>query len=189
MRIAIDRLSESPTPLHFTGSPQWFANTLGATARGDESLARDLEVDLRARRMGLEVLAEGKLAGELELTCSRCLSRYRAPIREPFRLVLEPAGERVPADPEGAAALAADGVTLADELEVGWYRGNEIQLGRFIAELVALALPVQPLCREGCRGLCPVCGVDRNLERCECPEARSASPFAVLESLRDSLKK
>ena len=131
----------------------------------------------------------GSVATTLELACSRCLTRYRGPIRERFRLVLEPAGDRVPADPEGAAALAHEGLYLADELESGWFRGTEIQLDRFVGEMLALAVPVQPLCREDCRGLCPRCGVDRNVESCSCSEARPESPFAVLASLRSPDRK
>jgi uncharacterized protein len=103
--------------------------------------------------------------------------------------VLEPAGERVPADPEGAAALAHEGMVLADELESGWFRGPEIQLDRFVGEVLALAVPVQPLCRDDCRGLCPRCGVDRNVESCSCTDARPESPFAVLASLRSPDRK
>jgi uncharacterized protein len=90
----------------------------------------------------------------------------------------------VPADPEGAAALAQEGLYLADELESGWFRGPEIQLDRFVGEMVSLSVPVQPLCRDDCRGLCPRCGGDRNLESCSCAETRPASPFTVLAKLR-----
>jgi uncharacterized protein len=55
--------------------------------------------------------------------------------------------------------------------------------------MLALAVPVQPLCREDCLGLCPRCGIDRNVERCSCTEARPASPFAVLATLRGSDRK
>jgi hypothetical protein len=51
-------------------------------------------------------------------------------------------------------------------------------------EVIALLFPVQPLCREDCRGLCPHCGVDRNVETCSCPETRRPSPFEVLRGLR-----
>jgi uncharacterized protein len=98
--------------------------------------------------------------------------------------VLEPAGERVPADPESALALARDGIWLSDELESGWYRGSVIDLGPCFRELLALALPVQPLCREECRGLCPRCGVDWNVESCGCSQAQETSPFAVLGKLK-----
>jgi uncharacterized protein len=98
--------------------------------------------------------------------------------------VLEPAGDRVPAEPAEAAALARDGLALGDELESGWFRGPEIELGGYLREVVALALPVQPLCREDCRGLCPRCGADRNRETCACEETKPSSPFAVLAALR-----
>jgi len=152
--------------------------------QGTLGLGEDTRIVVRGQRLGADLYLEGELTGSLELACSRCLTRYRGPIRERFRLVLEPAGDRVPADPEGAAALAQDGLYLADELESGWFRGPEIQLDRFVGELLSLSVPVQPLCRDDCRGLCPRCGADRNLESCSCAEARPASPFAVLSSLR-----
>jgi uncharacterized protein len=124
------------------------------------------------------------LEGAFDLECGRCLARYRQPLRESFRLVLEPAGTRVPGDPEAAQALARDGLCLGDELETGWYRGAEIQVDSLCLELIALALPVQPLCREDCAGLCPRCGADRNTTPCECAELRPESPFAALASLR-----
>jgi uncharacterized protein len=99
--------------------------------------------------------------------------------------VLEPAGTRVPGDPEAAQALARDGLCVGDELETGWYRGSEVQLDSVCFELISLALPVQPLCREDCAGLCPRCGADRNTTSCDCDaQPRPDSPFAALASLR-----
>ena len=189
MKILVDRLSATPTPLRFSVSPSWVASRFGSDpGRGLEGL-EDVAFELRVHRMGPDVYLEGEAHGGLDLACSRCLTRYRGPIRERFRLVLEPAGDRVPADPEGAASLAHEGLYLADELESGWFRGPEIQLDRFVGEVLALAVPVQPLCREDCRGLCPRCGVDRNVESCACSEARPESPFAVLASLRSPDRK
>ena len=190
MKILVDRLSHTPSTLSFPLSPGWLAERFGGDAdHGIEGLDEDARFEVRAQRLGPDVYLEGDLTGSLDLACSRCLTRYRGPIRERFRLVLEPAGDRVPADPEGAAALADEGLYLADELESGWFRGTEIQLDRFVGELLALAVPVQPLCREDCRGLCPRCGVDRNVESCSCAEARPESPFAVLAALRSPDRK
>jgi uncharacterized protein len=185
VKVLIDRLTESPTELLFSATPAWWQERCGAA---DSELAAGLERILEARicvhRMGEDLYLEGDLDGVLELTCGRCLTRYREPIRECFRLVLEPAGSRVPADPEGAAALARDGLFLSDELESGWFRGSEIDLGSFFQEVIALAFPVQPVCREECRGLCPHCGADLNTESCDCSEMRPDSPFAALQALR-----
>ena len=185
MKVLTDRLTESPTEIAFAVTPAWWNERCGADQELAEGLRSALATRIRAYRAGEDLYLEGEVAGTLELACGRCLTRYRHPVRERFRLVLEPAGSRVPADPEGAAALVRDGVYLSDEPGSGWFRGSEIDLGSLIQELIALAFPVQPLCREDCRGLCPHCGADRNAESCECSEVRPDSPFAALRALRD----
>lgn len=184
MKLLVDRLSETPSSHTYAVTPAWWEEVSGQPEGTREGIGDGLEIELRAHRMGADLYLEGEVRGELSLECSRCLARYRPPVRERFRLVLEPAGDRVPADPEGAAALARDGLYLSDELETGWYRGSEIELGAFFREVIALLFPVQPLCREDCRGLCPHCGIDRNLETCSCPETRRPSPFEALRGLR-----
>jgi uncharacterized protein len=187
VKLHVDRLTESPTTHRFSLTPAWWRELSGSPEDAPEGLAGDLEAEVRAHTMGADVYLEGELRGALALECGRCLARYRQPIREAFRLVLEPAGDRVPADPEGAAALARDGLYLSDEVEAGWFRGSEIDLGGFFQEGIALLFPVQPLCREDCRGLCPSCGVDRNTESCSCAETSPSSPFAALRSLRTQM--
>ena len=183
MKIDLESLTETPATFHFSATPQWFRQRFEHTDRAADELTDPLEIEGRAYRAALDVLLEGSVRGDVEVACSRCLTRYRAPVREPFRLVLEPAGARVPADPEGAAALSSDGLYLSDEPEMGWFRGREILLDRFVGEVISLALPLQPVCRESCKGLCPHCGVDRNVESCNCAENRPESPFAVLSKL------
>jgi uncharacterized protein len=185
VKLAIDRLSETPSEHGFTLTPAWWRGRVGEGA--SEGLGGDVAVTVRAHKMGRDLFLDGTLSGELDLECGRCLSRYRQPIRERFRLLLEPAGDRVPADPEGAAALARDGLYLSDELEAGWFRGIEIDLGGYFQEGIALLFPVQPLCREECRGLCPSCGADRNAVACECEQVNASSPFAALRGLRNQM--
>jgi uncharacterized protein len=186
MKILLDRLTDSPTRTRFEADPAWWqqASTTFEELAGASREGFVFEVD--AHRMGEDVYLEGTIHGELSLACARCLARYRLPLRERFRLILEPAGERVPADPEAAAGLVRDGFCLGDEIETGWFKGREIELGSFFREWIALAVPVQPLCREDCRGLCPRCGVDRNVEMCACEVVSPSSPFAVLGALRST---
>ena len=185
MKIQVERLTETPTDLSMEAGTAWWRAHMPASPHLPRELDEPLSVGLRAYRMAEdEILLEGSVAGSIDLECGRCLARYRHALREPFRLVLEPAGSRTPTDPEAARALAQSGFCLREELEAGWYRGPEIDLGTLVLEAVALALPVQPLCREDCAGLCPRCGTDRNAGRCSCVEAPRNSPFAVLEALR-----
>jgi uncharacterized protein len=134
--------------------------------------------------MGEDLVLEGSIEAVLELECGRCLARYRHRLSEPFRLVLEPAGDRTPTEPEAAVALSRDGLCLADDSEMGWYRGSQIQLDSVCLEAISLALPVKPLCRDDCVGLCSRCGADRNQAPCGCDEVTPESPFAVLATLR-----
>lgn len=188
MKINLDRLSAEPQAEHFEADAGWWReHGLGAAPEsGPEgaALRGPLCFDLEVHLMGEDIYLAGTATGSCELGCSRCLARYRHALQEPFRIVLEPAGDRVPGDPEGAESLAREGLYLGDELESGWYRGHEIDLTRLFREVIALALPVQPLCREDCRGLCPRCGIDRNSESCDCAGETRSSPFAVLEALR-----
>jgi len=186
MKILVDRLDDRPRPFHFEAEPVWWREAQARVPELREVEAASFRVDGEAHRMGQDLYLEGTVEGRFELGCGRCLARYGQPLREPFRLVLEPAGERVPADPEAAAALAHDGLCLGEEIETGWFRGHEIDLGPYLLEVVTLAVPVQPLCREDCRGLCPRCGVDRNHETCRCEEASPSSPFAALRKLREA---
>ncbi len=184
MKFFVERLTAAPTEFRLEADPSWWRD---ATRRSDdvESLAPEpIELRLRAHRMGEDVYLEGVAEGGVLLECSRCLARYRHVLREPFRLILEPAGDRLPADPEAAEALARDGVCLGDEIEAGWFRGDQIDLGAFFREVVSLALPVKPLCNEDCAGLCPSCGAELGGKLCGCGEVKVDSPFAVLAALK-----
>ena len=54
------------------------------------------------------------------------------------------------------------------EIDISFYRDDEIDLSELLREQFYLALPMKPLCREDCRGLCPQCGVNRNTGTCDC---------------------
>jgi uncharacterized protein len=187
MKIPVDRLTDSPAWFRFEGDSDWWQSALTPSAGLPGEIEEPIAVSCRAHRMGEDLYLEGAVEGAVQLECGRCLARYRHGFNEAFRFVLEPAGNRVPADPEGAAALAKDGLCLGDELEAGWFRGNEIRLGSVFLELVLLALPVKPLCREDCAGLCPQCGANLAATVCSCEQAKSDSPFAVLEGIRAGL--
>ena len=69
--------------------------------------------------------------------------------------MLEPAGARVPGDPEAAQALARDGLCLGDELETGWYRGSEVQLDSVCLELITPGAAGAAAVPRGLRGAVP----------------------------------
>lgn len=186
MKIQVAGISEEERAFAFSAEAAWWEER-GADPGLREALGEAVSLGVTATELGASIYLEGGLEGELSLTCSRCLERYRHEFLDRFRLVLEPAGDRVPADPEGANQLARNGLYVSEELEYGWFQGGELTLDDFFAELVALTVPVQPVCRDNCRGLCPRCGVNRNEISCECEKGSANHPFTALAGLREKL--
>ena len=185
MKIRLDRLEATPKAHAFEASTDWWSEQVAEARDLPFDAEGPFAFDVEAYKLGDDVFLGGTFRGSIRLECGRCLRRYRHALSEGFRLVLEPAGDRQPPDPEGVLALGRDGLCLSEDLELGWYRGEEIDLGAFFSELISLALPLQPVCAEDCKGLCAQCGADRNVQDCDCAEEnRPPSPFAVLAALR-----
>jgi uncharacterized protein len=130
-----------------------------------ESVALEVEPD------GTDVFVHGRLAATVPQTCGRCLEVFAARVEAPLdvRLVPRPA--------------VADNVELgADDLDVDFYENDQLDLARVVENEATLALPMKPLCRADCRGLCPSCGANRNVTPCTC-DARPPDPR--LAALRD----
>jgi uncharacterized protein len=129
-------------------------------------------VNLRLERDGVDVFVRGDFQAKVSQACGRCLESSAVDISVPvdLRLVPRPA--------------TADSVELAaDDLDVDFYTGDELDVGALIENETTLALPMKALCREGCQGLCPVCGANRNVTRCACSERAPDPRLAVLKDL------
>ncbi len=66
-------------------------------------------------------------------------------------------------------------------MEIGFYSGDGIELADVATEQVILSVPMKVICGTECRGLCPVCRVNRNLTQCDCAPPQQDSPFASLK--------
>lgn len=130
---------------------------------------------VQAERHGRDILLRGRLEGRLELPCSRCLTVYEAPVEAGFDLLLVPGPEPVSGDEKELST---------PDLDLDFYTGEVADLESIIREQIILLMPLKPLCREVCRGICPGCGADLNRETCACKATKSDSPFAALAKLK-----
>ena len=117
----------------------------------------------------------GTVRSELELPCSRCLEPFRLPVDQGFDLRYHPQSE---ASTEGETEVADE------DLETSFYRDEQIDLNELVREQFYLALPMKPLCREDCKGLCPQCGTNLNTDTCACEPAWEDPRLAALKQFK-----
>lgn len=134
-----------------------------------------LEIRLRLQRLGRKVIVNGRMTGTAVLPCSRCLEDQPQNIEAEFQAAYEPA---LRGEPEQEILLSET------ELDVSRYDGDEIRLDELIREQALLALPLSPVCDDACRGLCTVCGVNRNERDCECRTEEMDPRFRILKKLK-----
>jgi uncharacterized protein len=160
-------------------------------------------------KSGAKFLLKGRLTTTLELACSRCVEAFEVPIDATLDLTFVPAAEPVKPAPtpapgattapregsefgrhkkaprQGHEDVELDGTEVAaDELGLTEYSGDAIDLGQMMREQFYLALPMKPLCMPDCKGLCPVCGKNRNRETCSCESTWVDPRFEVLRNLK-----
>lgn len=129
--------------------------------------------ELLNRSIG-EIRIEGKLLVTMAATCDRCLEPAIFPIENNFDLIYMPADQ------------SASGEKEVDEaaIEVGFYEGDGVSLNEVLREVVLLALPMQLVCEETCKGICPVCGENRNQRACGCQPHPVDDRWSQLKKLR-----
>lgn len=123
---------------------------------------------------GGEVRIQGRYTVEMTAQCDRCLGRASFPLEENFDLFYRPMQE-----------IAHEEEVAIDEgeSEIGFYEGAGMVLEDILRERVLLALPMQRVCSEACRGICPVCGKNRNDGACECKPDTTDDRWGALRKL------
>lgn len=129
---------------------------------------------VKLKRNGFDrVILEGGIKATIGLDCDRCLKYYSITIDNSFKLDLEYApGERLDASEHEISHTEMDMIYLQEPV---------INLFEILSQQVFLTIPGKRLCAESCRGLCPRCGTNLNIESCDCKPEFKSSPFAVLK--------
>jgi uncharacterized protein len=146
-RSGVEHLERRYDPSAFSGREDDFRVVEPA------SLVVDVKKD------GDRVRLVGRVTAALECDCGRCLEPFAVRVDAPFDLMFLPVS---------ANAGAGDREITDGDVGVSVYEKDIIDLGDVMREQFYLALPMKPLCRKDCQGLCPVCGVNKNRETCTC---------------------
>jgi len=138
--------------------------------------AEPLEVSGEAELLASiqEIRVRGHVRGRIECDCDRCLENAAFPIDRGFDLLYRP--DEVPA--------ACQEVRISKgESEIGFYEGGGLELADIVREQILLWLPMQRLCTPECKGICPSCGANRNMDICGCEPRESDSRWAALRQM------
>lgn len=129
---------------------------------------------VRLLRTHRGILVRAELNTEIKLACSRCLRPFRSPVTLKIEEEYIPVVDIV----SGAPLPASEelGSFVVDEHHV-------IDLTEAIRQYALLAVPMKPLCKEDCAGLCPVCGNNMNQESCRCPQPVTDPRWSELSKL------
>ncbi|WP_170291053.1 YceD family protein [Neomoorella glycerini] len=170
VKIGVSDLKARPgSELEFKAQEKWSYLT---TATGRIPIVAPVRVCGNVTNTGRILLVKGQVATTLELTCDRCLEKFR------YSVVASLEEEYA-----GASAGQAAAGENEEPGEVRPLEGDFINLKPAVEEALILALPMKWLCRESCRGLCTHCGQNLNEGQCQCDTRPVDLRLAVLEEL------
>jgi uncharacterized protein len=127
---------------------------------------------LRTQR---SILVKCALNTEVDLTCSRCLNKYRQPLKIKFEEEFLPTLDIV------------SGVPLTPSEEPGAFTIDEqhiLDITEAVRQYSLLAIPMKALCKKDCAGLCPTCGKNLNEGKCDCPDDNIDPRWSKLAELK-----
>ncbi len=114
-----------------------------------------IRVRISVNLVGRTLVVRGKLSTTAVLECNRCLKKYDYPVE------------------------------VGDYCFAVGVKGDEtVDLTDSIREDIILSLPMKRLCSQNCKGLCPICGRDRNVSACNCRKSEAPGPFSQLDGLK-----
>ena len=132
---------------------------------------RPIKGDLKAESVVEGILITGTVEAEASFACARCLTDFRLPVTLGLcELFVAPGHEGPPEE---------------DTYKVS---GKEVHLEPMLRDAVVLALPLNPICREECAGLCGGCGRNLNHDSCICSHDETDPRWAELAVLRERLQ-
>ena len=123
---------------------------------------------------------QARLGANLSLRCVRCLEPFPHSVSCRFALTLV---SRPIEFATGESEISAEDSALFHCPE------GKADLTEIAAEQLYLALPLKPICDEGCQGLCPTCGANRNRIECACRRENLDPRLASLRALKERMDK
>jgi uncharacterized protein len=184
MKIEIHHIPTNGLVLEYDRPAQDFSGLKSLLESGECEFVGALSVHLEVLPMRDFIRVKGRLDARIRQECGRCLATFESPLKSRFTLNYS---RQIPQD---VHKTGTEGIELtADQIGMVYFEGEEIDFTDAVQEQAILAVPFNPVCKPECRGLCPGCGCDLNVERCRCSGPTPDGPFAVLKDMKLKLKR
>lgn len=149
-----------------------------------ESPLKKVSLDGTLSAVDDEIMFRGKVTGEFEQPCDRCLEPAQQRVAQDVVWLFTPGAPPEPAkaldtaDDDEAESASFDGERMR------YFSGDEVNLAPEVWEELTLAAPTKYYCRDDCKGLCPSCGKNWNEGACKCAQEQDVN-HSGLAALKD----
>lgn len=178
MKYQCDNIRSEGITLEGELEKGWLESQPTDAASGDIFNVSPILYTIYLSRSETTVFVKGSVKTSIQLPCSRCLEHFEFPVQSEFSVTFIP---------EEVDSRQSEKELQPEDLETEFYDGETIDIDKIVQSNVLLGLPIKPLCGDECRGLCPVCGTNKNLASCTCPTDEPGDPR--LAKLKDFLSK
>jgi uncharacterized protein len=173
LQINIANIPEEGLKLRFSKGEDWFDNLIPKKDTSGFSVY-SVDVDCSVNKVLKNVTVEGRICAGTEIECCRCLARFDYPVEADYKYIFAPA----------TGDLKEEFELAQEDLDFGFYREESIDLDQILAEQIILQIPIKPLCKDFCKGICPTCGINLNEGQCDHKKDDIKGPFAVLKNFK-----
>ena len=171
MIVDLTEIEGSSLPFQVTVSPA----DLRLEEEAGLRFTKDISASGAVERHSAQIDVKGHIAAPVEIDCTRCLNPVSKDLAIDFSVSY--------VTPENFA-VDKEREVLADDLDTDVLDSDRLDLKEVVREQILLNLPEQVFCQPDCKGICPVCGVDRNLTDCKCDLEGTDPRWAALKDLR-----
>ncbi len=157
MKILVEDIPGEGLKLDFTLSSNWVRERVEGPG-DDFKFAGDITVSVELHKSKNGIKVSGNYSAIADLICPKCLDPFTSPIEGSFKIRLMP---------ETFLSRKKEIRLSYRDLDVEYFDGVVVDLEAIILSELVVNFPHDKLCREDCKGLCPVCGANWNYETCE----------------------
>jgi uncharacterized protein len=177
LHIQIARLKVRPIEIDFNEPVTGFPDLDEVAEQGHIAFSGMVKGRLIVVMADNLVEVEGSVNLDIVQPCSRCLKPVPGQMDVPVTLTYTKVAEH-------EVEQLEEKELTSEELGLIPFVAEEIDLSTELAQEIIMSVPQRPLCRDACNGLCPVCGIDLNEKKCDCPPQVFHDGLAALKNFK-----